>query len=150
MYLGHLGRLPGGRSRLEKPSLLHHALPGEESTWQCRRCKTCRFDLWVRKIPWSRKWQLIPVFLPGKFHGQRSLAGYCPWGYKELDMTEILNMHIHCHPHSTLCYRFKVKHTTQCESLILKASLLHLPRRLIIPCPTTNAISTKEYPKHPA
>ena len=31
---------------------------------------------WVGKIPWSRKWQPTPVFLPGKFHGQRSLAGY--------------------------------------------------------------------------
>ena len=34
-----------------------------------------RFDPWVRKIPWSEKWQPAPVFLPGKFHGQRSLAG---------------------------------------------------------------------------
>ena len=40
------------------------------------------------KIPWSRKWQTAPVFLPGKFHGQRSLEGYSPWGHKELDMTE--------------------------------------------------------------
>ena len=32
----------------------------------------------VRKIPWSRKWQHSPVFLPGEFHGQRSLAGYSP------------------------------------------------------------------------
>ena len=37
---------------------------------------------------WNKKWQLSPVFLPGKFHGQRSLAGYSPWGHKELDMTE--------------------------------------------------------------
>ena len=37
--------------------------------------------------PWRRKWQPIPVFLPRKFHGQRSLAGYSPWGHKELDMT---------------------------------------------------------------
>ena len=36
----------------------------------------CGLDLWVGKIPCSRKWQPIPVFLPGKFHGQRSLAGY--------------------------------------------------------------------------
>ena len=43
---------------------------------------------WVRKIPCNRKWQPTPVFLPGKFHGQRSLAGYSPWGHKELDMTE--------------------------------------------------------------
>jgi len=38
----------------------------------------------VGKIPWRRKWQLIPVFVPGKFHGQRSLAGYRPWGCKRI------------------------------------------------------------------
>ena len=38
----------------------------------------------VWKIPWSRKWQPTPVFLPGKFHEQRGLAGYSPWGRKEL------------------------------------------------------------------
>ena len=37
-----------------------------------------RFNSWVRKLPWSRKWQSPPVYLPGKFHGQRSLAGYSP------------------------------------------------------------------------
>jgi len=36
------------------------------------------FCLWVRKIPWRRKWQLTPVFLPEKSHGQRSLAGCSP------------------------------------------------------------------------
>ena len=36
----------------------------------------------VGKIPWRRKWQPTPVFLPGKFHGQRSLVGYSPWGRK--------------------------------------------------------------------
>ena len=46
------------------------------------------FDPWVRKIPWSRKWQPTPVFLPEKYHGQRSLVDYSPWGYKELDTTE--------------------------------------------------------------
>ena len=46
----------------------------------------CRFDPWVRKIPWSRKWQPIPVFLPGEFHRQRSLAGYSLWGRKESNM----------------------------------------------------------------
>ena len=40
------------------------------------------------KIPWRRKWQPTPVFLPGDSYGQRSLAGYSPWGCKELDMTE--------------------------------------------------------------
>ena len=36
-------------------------------------------------INWRRKWQPTPVFLPGEFHGQRSLAGYSPWSRKELD-----------------------------------------------------------------
>jgi len=38
--------------------------------------------------PWSRKWQLTPVFLLGKSHGQKSLVGYNPWGNKESDTTE--------------------------------------------------------------
>ena len=53
-------------------------------------------DLWVRKIPWRREWLLSPVFLPGEFHGQRSLAGCSPWNRKELDMTEQLTLfHFH-------------------------------------------------------
>ena len=43
----------------------------------------------VGKIPWRRAWQPIPVFLPGKSHGQRSLAGYSPWGGKESDTAEV-------------------------------------------------------------
>ena len=39
-------------------------------------------------IPWNRKWQPTPAFLPGKFHGQRSLVDYTPWGGKESGMTE--------------------------------------------------------------
>ena len=42
------------------------------------------FDPSVRKIPWSRRWQLAPVFLPGKFHGQRDLVGHSPWEHSEL------------------------------------------------------------------
>ena len=38
----------------------------------------CRFDPWVRKIPWRRAWQPTPVFFPGESHGQRSLDGYSP------------------------------------------------------------------------
>ena len=41
------------------------------------------FDPWVRKISWNRKWQPASIFLPGKFHGQRSLAGYSQCGCKE-------------------------------------------------------------------
>ena len=60
-------------------------LSGKESDCQYRRYK---FDPWLRKIPWNRRWQPIPVFLPGKFHGQRNLEGYSPWGHNESDMTE--------------------------------------------------------------
>ena len=60
-------------------------LPATQETW---------FNPWVRKIPCSRKWQPTPVFLPGESHGQRSLAGYSPWGHKELDMTEWLTFSI--------------------------------------------------------
>ena len=48
----------------------------KESTCQCRRRKRRGFDPWVVKIPWRRKWQPTPVFLPGESYGQRSLAGY--------------------------------------------------------------------------
>ena len=67
----------------------------KESTCQCRRCREHGFDPWVTKIPWSRKWEPTPVFLPVKFHGQRSLVGYSPWGCQEWDMTEQLSTHIH-------------------------------------------------------
>ena len=55
-----------------------------ESTRQSRRHTRHGLD------PWSRKWQPTAVFLPGKFHGQRSLVGYSPGGSKESDMTEQL------------------------------------------------------------
>ena len=57
------------------------------------------FNPWVRKTPWSRKWQPNPVVLPGKFHGQRSLMGYSAWGHKELDTTE---SHTHTDTHTHL------------------------------------------------
>ena len=66
---------------------------GKGSACQCRRLKRCWFDPWVRKIPWSRKWQPAPVFFPGKFHGQRSLVGYRPWGCKELEVTDCTCIH---------------------------------------------------------
>ena len=65
---------------------------GKESTCQWRR----GFDPQAGKIPWSRKWQPSPVFLPGFSHGQRSLAGYSPWGHKESDTTEHAGMHCAC------------------------------------------------------
>ena len=47
------------------------------------------------RSPWSRKWLLTPVFLPGKFYGQRNLVGYSPWDHKESDLTA----HVHVQTH---------------------------------------------------
>ena len=59
-------------------------LSGKEPACQCRRCRRQRFNPWVRKIPWRRAWQSTPGFLPGESHGQRSLAGYSPWGHRRV------------------------------------------------------------------
>ena len=72
-YLGHLG--------------LPRWLSGKETASQCRRL---RFDPWVGKIPWKRKWQPSAVFLPGKSHGQRSLARVQSMG-SQSGMTEQQN-----------------------------------------------------------
>ena len=73
---------------------------GEEPICQCRRCKRHGFDPWVRKISWNRKWQPTPVFLPGRFRGQRCLTGYSPWGGKESDMTEHVGTHVRARTHT--------------------------------------------------
>ena len=56
----------------------------------CLQSGRVGFHPWVGRIPWRREWQPTPVFLPGGFHRQRSLAGCSPCGRKELDMTEQL------------------------------------------------------------
>ena len=61
----------------------HGSASGKELASPKRR----GFDPGVGKIPWRRAWQPTPVFLPGESLGQRSLAGYSPWGCKESDMT---------------------------------------------------------------
>ena len=76
-------------------------------------------DPWVGKIPWRRAWQPTLVFLPGDSHGQRSLAGYSPWGGKESDTTEETeesdmteenehkqSTHTHTHTHTHLFKEF--------------------------------------------
>ena len=62
---------------------------GKESTCQCR------FNPWFGNIPWRRKWQLTPVFLPGKSHGQRSLVGYSPWGHKRVGHNSVTKQQQH-------------------------------------------------------
>ena len=71
----------------------------KEPVCQCRRPKRRGFDPWLGKIPWWRTRQPSPVFFPGESHGQRSLAGYSPWGHKELNTTEVTS-HAHTHVYS--------------------------------------------------
>ena len=80
---------------------------GQESACQCRGRQRCRFDPWVRKSPWSRTWQHTPVFFPGKFNGQRSLAGYIHVVSK--NQTQLSRQHTHTHTH-TLNVTFLVQH----------------------------------------
>ena len=61
---------------------------GKESVCQCRRSRRSGFNPWVGNVPWRRKWQPTPVFLPGESHGQRSLENHSPKGCKEPDETK--------------------------------------------------------------
>ena len=72
-------RLEGWGEKTEIPWWLN----GKESACQCRRH---RFNPWVRKIPWRRKWQPTPVFLLGNSPEQRSQGGYSLWGKKSFEV----------------------------------------------------------------
>ena len=74
-------RLLEGVNEYIKRTGLPNWLSGKEPAYQCSRRG---FNLWIRNIPWRRKWQPTPVFFPGKSHGQRSLVGYSPWGQKRV------------------------------------------------------------------
>ena len=80
----------GGKSR--KQITVHS---NSEFQSICLQCGRPGFDPWVGKIPWRRKWQPTPVFLPGESHGRRSLVGYSPQGHKQSDTTERLHFHFH-------------------------------------------------------
>ena len=70
-WLSHLDMIfPGGSDNKDLPAM--QETPG--------------YDPWLREIPWRREWQPTPVFLSGKSHGYRSLAGYSPWGHEDLGM----------------------------------------------------------------
>ena len=75
---------------------------GKEPLCECRRHRRQGFSPWVGKIPARRKWQSALVFLPGKFYGQKHLAGYSPSGHKESDMTEHTYTHTHTHTHLSI------------------------------------------------
>ena len=58
----------------------------------CLQCRRCGFDPWVGKIPFKKKWQPTPVFLPCNSHGQKNPVGYSPWDCKESDTTGLLTL----------------------------------------------------------
>ena len=60
--------------------IIKKGFPGGSEDKECLQCRRLVFDPWVGKISWRRKWHPTPVFLPGKFHEQRSLAGYTVHG----------------------------------------------------------------------
>ena len=62
------------------------------------------------KIPWKRGWLPTQVFLPGEFHGQRNLEGYCPQGCKEMHMTEQLSLTQNLHIVYSMYILFKIIH----------------------------------------
>ena len=70
---------------------------------ECLQCRRLRFDSCVKKIPWKREWPPTPVFLPGEFHGLRSVAGYSPQGCKEWDTIERLTPSLY-HVSNTLFF----------------------------------------------
>ena len=128
MWTGGEGEGEGGmnwesRINIQTLSCVKQGFPrwlgGKESIYQCRRL---RFDSWVGKIPWRRKWEPTPVFLPGKSYGHRSLVGNSPWGHKESDMTE---------------------HTHTCVKQIASGNLLYSKRNSVqcsAPCSVSSAM----------
>ena len=70
---------------------------GKEPTCQCRRCKKCRFDPWVGKIPWRRAWQPTLVFLPGKIPWTEEPSGLQSMGLQRVghDWSDWAHTHTH-------------------------------------------------------
>ena len=89
---------------------------GKESACQCWRHKRCGFNPWVGKIPWSKKWQPTPVFLPGKFYGQRTWWATI-LGVTKSDTTEHTYTHTHTHTYT---------HTIHSHTHILVSGLFKL------------------------
>ena len=71
-YWGFLNKIQDLNYSLQLPQWLR---------WEriCLHCRRPGFNPWVEKIPLRREWQPTPVFLPGKYHGQRGMLGYTPW-----------------------------------------------------------------------
>ena len=106
--------IPSVSTRLPTTSpgwFINPGFPGGSGQSICLQCRRPGFIPWVGKIPWRRKWQSTPVFLPGESHGQRSLAGYSPWGHSRTRLSDFtftyaeryfMSKHFHPTVHSTL------------------------------------------------
>ena len=101
------------------------------------------FDPWVGNIPWRREQHPTPVFFPGEFYGQRSLAGCSPWGYRELDTTEWLWLHVLLATGiswSSLSWSFPpfgsvcrpLLGSSGCTSSLSNGSGVHIPSQLVL------------------
>ena len=116
----HLQHCPFAQYWVTSRSLLalHDA---EHFTQSMQEREERGYDPWVRKVPWRRKWQLIPVLLPGKSHRQRSLESCSPWGRKDSDTTERLTFSLSqcCLGNHKRGYRWKYlgwfRHTTNLQ-----------------------------------
>ena len=106
---------------------------GKQSAWRSRKRG---FYTWLGNTPWSRKWQFNPVFLPEKFRGQKSLAGYNPWGCKESDTTEHACTHYHIsqyisdisiYSYSCICLSVEKITNTCCYSITKSCQLFGTP-----------------------
>ena len=71
------------------------SFPGDSAVRNLPANARDRFDPWVGKLPWRRKWQLIPVFLSAKSHGHRRLAIYSPWGLKRVRHNLVTKQQMH-------------------------------------------------------
>ena len=137
---------------------LPRCLSGEESAYQCGGHS---FDFWVRKTPWSRRWQSTPVFLPRKSCGQRSLAGYVHRVARVRD--DLATTQQQCEPiweieeswgrfsvtgpHSSLPFNFRSPTTSHSKDQRKLLSALSWWRRKVAIYPEQSVLSNKTCPQ---
>ena len=105
---------------------------GKEPTCQCRRYKRLGFNPQLRKISWRRAWQPSQVLLPEESHGQRSLAGYSPWGSQRVCQIWLkwLSTHRYYNEYEEILISIHA-HTCLLPKLLLKNSaLLHFSGKI--------------------
>ena len=132
LYLLYLNTHPLMTPTLSSPGIHPLGFPGvtvvKNLPAKAGRHRRHAFHLWVKsgRFPWRSKWQLTPVFLPGKSHGERSPAGYSPRGHKESDTTEGLSSHAYIY--KSVCVFIK----THAQGCLYQVYLLH-PRIKTLP-----------------